>query len=133
MLVSLLAQAAEAPFDRPVVDWHALAPELVVVGVLCVVLVADLFLPEDRKALLPSLAGLGLLGALIPVLTLAVDGADRQLFGGAGLTNDLPLTACFALARALRIADGPDAVHRDLIAKLELRKHDPAAAGRSRS
>ena len=91
MLVSLLAQAAEAPFDRPVVDWHALAPELVVVGVLCVVLVADLFLPEDRKALLPSLAGLGLLGALIPVLTLAVDGADRQLFGGAYAVDDFAL------------------------------------------
>ena len=50
-----------------------------------------------------------------------------QIFGGAGLTNDLPLTACFSMARALRIADGPDAVHRGLIAKLELRKYDPPA------
>jgi NADH-quinone oxidoreductase subunit N len=100
VLASLLAQAAEAPFDRPVVDWHALAPDLVVVGVLCVVLVADLFLPEDRKALLPSLAGLGLLGALIPVLTLAVDGADRQLFGGAYAVDDfaLVLKALFLVA-----------------------------------
>ena len=100
MLASLLAQVAEAPFDRPVVDWHALAPELVVVGVLSVVLVADLFLPEDRTALLPSLAGLGLLGALIPVLTLAVDGADRQLFGGAYAVDDfaLVLKALFLVA-----------------------------------
>ena len=50
---------------------------------LCVVLVADLFLAEDRKGVLPSLAGLGLLAAVVPVLTLAVEGTDRALFGGA--------------------------------------------------
>ena len=98
MLASLLAQTDA--FARPAVDWHALAPELVVTGVLCLVLVADLFLPEDRKALLPSLAGLGLLGALIPILTLAVDGADRQLFGGAYAVDDfaLVLKALFLVA-----------------------------------
>jgi NADH-quinone oxidoreductase subunit N len=68
--------------------------------VLCLVLVADLFLPEDRKALLPSLAGLGLLGALVPVLTLAVDGADRVMFGGAYAVDDfaLVLKALFLVA-----------------------------------
>ena len=87
-------------FARPAIDWHALAPELVIVGVLCLVLVADLFLPEDRKALLPSLAGLGLLGALVPVLTLAVDGADRTLFGGAYAVDNfaLVLKALFLVA-----------------------------------
>jgi len=98
VLASLLAQADG--FERPAVDWHALAPELVVTGVLCLVLVADLFLPEDRKALLPSLAGLGLLGALVPVLTLAVDGADRLMFGGAYAVDDfaLVLKALFLVA-----------------------------------
>jgi len=98
VLASLLAQADG--FARPTVDWHALAPELVVTGVLCLVLVADLFLPEDRKALLPSLAGLGLLGALVPVLTLAVDGADRLMFGGAYAVDDfaLVLKALFLVA-----------------------------------
>ncbi len=92
MLATLgsLLQADEG-FVRPDVDWHALAPELVLVGALCVVLVADLFLPEDRKALLPSLAGLGLLGAMIPVLTLAVDGADRSMFGGAYVVDNFAL------------------------------------------
>jgi NADH-quinone oxidoreductase subunit N len=88
--LGVLLQADDA-FVRPDVDWHALAPELVLVGALCVVLVADLFLPEDRKALLPSLAGLGLLGAMIPVLTLAVDGADRSMFGGAYVVDDFAL------------------------------------------
>ncbi len=46
-----------------------------------------------------------------------------QIHGGAGLSDDFPLTAFFAYARILRIADGPDEVHRALIAKLELRKH----------
>jgi NADH-quinone oxidoreductase subunit N len=98
--VSSVAQAAQDSFARPEIDWHALAPELVVVGVLCVVLVADLFLSEDRKGVLPSLAGLGLLGALIPVLTLAVDGADRSMFGGAYVVDNfaLVLKALFLLA-----------------------------------
>jgi NADH-quinone oxidoreductase subunit N len=86
-----LGQEADTAFARPAIDWHALAPELVLVGVLCLVLVADLFLPEDRKAVLPSLAGLGLLGALVPVLTLAVDGADRTMFGGAYAVDNFAL------------------------------------------
>ncbi len=70
---------------------------------------------------------------VVPAMLQRVADEAIQLFGGAGLTNDLPLTACFAMARALRIADGPDAVHRDLIAKLELRKYDPPAAGRAQA
>ena len=88
--LATLAQA-DAGFVRPVIDWHALAPELVLTAVLCILLVADLFLPEDRKAVLPSLAGLGLLAALIPVLTLAVDGADRSMFGGAYVVDNFAL------------------------------------------
>lgn len=70
---------------------------------------------------------------VVPAMLQRVADEAIQLFGGAGLTNDLPLTACFAMARALRIADGPDAVHRDLIAKLELRKYDPPAAGHAKA
>jgi NADH-quinone oxidoreductase subunit N len=98
--VASLGQAAQDGFDRPVIDWHALAPDLVVVAVLCLVLVADLVLPDDRKGVLPSLAGLGLLGALGPVLTLAVDGADRTMFGGAYAVDNfaLVLKALFLVA-----------------------------------
>jgi NADH-quinone oxidoreductase subunit N len=100
--MSLFAAAGQASdeFVRPDVDWHALAPELVLVGVICMVLLADLFLPEERKGLLPSLAGLGLLGAIVPVLTLAVDGADRSLFSGAYVVDDfaLVLKALFLVA-----------------------------------
>lgn len=46
-----------------------------------------------------------------------------QAFGGAGVTNDFGLAAAYATARLLRIADGPDEVHRNQIGKLELRKY----------
>jgi alkylation response protein AidB-like acyl-CoA dehydrogenase len=46
-----------------------------------------------------------------------------QIHGGAGVSDDLPLTAMYAYARILRLADGPDEVHRTLIAKLEVGKY----------
>lgn len=46
-----------------------------------------------------------------------------QMFGGAGVSADTPLAAMYANARVLRLADGPDEVHRRSIAKLELKKY----------
>ena len=45
-----------------------------------------------------------------------------QLFGGAGLDDDLPLAAMWAGARSLRLADGPDEVHLAALGKAELRR-----------
>lgn len=45
-----------------------------------------------------------------------------QIHGGAGLSDDFPLAALYAYARVLRIADGPDEVHRNLIAKWEWKR-----------
>lgn len=55
-----------------------------------------------------------------------------QMFGGGGTNNDHYLAAALASARLLRLADGPDEVHRAQIARLELRRHqaiDPARTG----
>jgi acyl-CoA dehydrogenase len=49
-----------------------------------------------------------------------------QAFGGAGMTEDYGLPLAYAWARLLRIADGPDEVHRNHIARLEFRKYDGA-------
>ncbi|MBX7116843.1 MAG: acyl-CoA dehydrogenase family protein [Myxococcaceae bacterium] len=64
-----------------------------------------------------------------PQLLQAVVDEAIQMHGGAGLSQDVPLTALFALARALRIADGPDAVHKGLIARLELGKYKGRSSG----
>ncbi len=46
-----------------------------------------------------------------------------QLHGGAGLSDDFPLGAAWTIARALRLADGPDEVHRGVVARLELARY----------
>jgi acyl-CoA dehydrogenase len=47
-----------------------------------------------------------------------------QAHGAAGVCGDFPLAEAWANARTLRLADGPDEVHREAIAKNELRKHE---------
>ena len=57
-----------------------------------------------------------------------------QVHGGGGVSGDFNLAAAYANARTLRFADGPDEVHREQIAKLELARYRPkeaAAADRS--
>ncbi len=48
-----------------------------------------------------------------------------QAHGGAGMCDDFPLAHAYTSARSLRIADGPDEVHRNSIAKMELARHNP--------
>jgi NADH-quinone oxidoreductase subunit N len=98
MLAALLQQGT--PFPQPDVDFHALAPEIVLVGAIVVVLVVDLFTPKGARGIVPQVAGIGLLAAMVPVLTLALDGADRAMFGGAYAVDNfsLVLKALFLLA-----------------------------------
>jgi len=60
----------------------------------------------------------------------AVDAA-MQIHGGAGVSDDFPLAALYAYARVLRLVDGPDEVHRGVVAKLELTAQR-AASGAAR-
>jgi acyl-CoA dehydrogenase len=46
-----------------------------------------------------------------------------QLCGAAGVSQDFPLAMAWAHARTVRIVDGPDEVHREAVAKIELRKY----------
>jgi acyl-CoA dehydrogenase len=48
-----------------------------------------------------------------------------QAHGGGGMCDDFPLAYAYTLARTLRLADGPDEVHRNAIAKIEIAKHVP--------
>lgn len=51
-----------------------------------------------------------------------------QAHGGGGVSDDFPLAFTYAQARTLRFADGPDEVHRNAIAKMELGKYAPPKA-----
>jgi len=58
-----------------------------------------------------------------PVMALQVIDDAIQAFGGAGVTSDYGLAQTYAGMRTLRLADGPDEVHRRAIARLEFKKH----------
>jgi acyl-CoA dehydrogenase len=47
-----------------------------------------------------------------------------------GVSDDVPLASMYAQLRTLRLADGPDEVHRMSVARRELRKHESASADR---
>ncbi|MDL9937777.1 acyl-CoA dehydrogenase family protein [Gordonia sp. ABSL1-1] len=59
----------------------------------------------------------------VPNMALDVIDLAIQLHGGGGLTDDFPLAAAWVGARSLRLADGPDEVHRSVVARLELGKY----------
>ena len=71
------------------VDWHALAPELVLAGAACLVLVADLFLPKDGKWIAMPLAAAGLLGTLAAVVSLL--GEERETLAGTFVVDNFAL------------------------------------------
>ncbi len=88
-------------FTAPHVDYHALAPEIILATTLVVLLLVDLA-SERNRALLGTIAGIGLLAAMVPILTLAVDGTDRfVLSGNPGYVVDnfaLTMKALFIVA-----------------------------------
>jgi NADH-quinone oxidoreductase subunit N len=101
MLSSALTLAQEGlAWQQPVFDWHAFAPEIVIVGTIAVLMLLDLFGGETNKWTQSSIAGIGVLVAMIPVVTLAYDDATRSLFGGAYVVDDfaLVLKALFLVA-----------------------------------
>ena len=78
-------------FSRPALDWHALAPELTLLAFGTLITVVDIIWDDRSKQAMPTLAGMGLLATLVPILTLAVDGTDRAMFAGAYVVDDFSL------------------------------------------
>ncbi|MGA5688416.1 acyl-CoA dehydrogenase [Cytobacillus pseudoceanisediminis] len=66
---------------------------------------------------------IAMIKVVAPSMALKVIDRAIQAFGAAGVSEDVPLAALWANARTLRLADGPDEVHRSQIAKLELKKY----------
>ena len=82
-----------------------------------------------------ALAEVSAIKVVVPRMAQDVIDMAMQLHGGGGLSEDFPLAGMWTTARALRLADGPDEVHRGVVARLELAKHRDAAgdaAGRAR-
>jgi alkylation response protein AidB-like acyl-CoA dehydrogenase len=77
----------------------------------------------DNHGVFSAMSEISQIKVVCPNVAQQVIDMAIQMHGGAGLSNDLPLAAAWNSARSLRLADGPDEVHRGLVAKLELMKY----------
>lgn len=66
---------------------------------------------------------IGMIKVAAPTMACKVIDWAIQMHGGGGVSDDFGLAYAYAQARTLRLADGPDEVHRDQIARLELKKY----------
>lgn len=67
---------------------------------------------------------IAMIKAAIPQMALKIIDRAIQVHGGGGVSQDFPLAQFWIYARSLRLADGPDEVHFESIAKMELKKSD---------
>jgi NADH-quinone oxidoreductase subunit N len=81
-------------------DFHAIAPEIIISATIIIVLIADFFFQYRRRFQTSQLATIGVLAAMVPVVTLAVDGGTRSMFGGAFVVDpySIALTGFFLAA-----------------------------------
>ena len=63
---------------------------------------------------------IAMIKAVVPQMALKVIDRAIQVHGGGGVSQDFPLAEFWTYARTLRLADGPDEVHLESIAKMEL-------------
>jgi acyl-CoA dehydrogenase len=83
----------------------------------------------DRAGNKSAKAEIAMIKVVAPQMACQVIDWAMQVFGGAGMSQDTPLAYFYTMSRTLRFADGPDEVHRNAIAKLELGKVMPKACG----
>ncbi|MFT4975514.1 MAG: acyl-CoA dehydrogenase [Myxococcota bacterium] len=77
----------------------------------------------DQKGVREAMTQIAAIKVVAPDLACRVIDAAMQIHGGAGLSDDFPLAAMYGQARVLRLADGPDEVHRAFIARRELKPY----------
>jgi acyl-CoA dehydrogenase len=66
---------------------------------------------------------ISMIKTVAPTMALSVIDEAMQMHGGVGVSQDTPLAALYAAVRTLRFADGPDAVHRMVVARNELKRY----------
>ncbi len=84
----------------------------------------------DKLGNKAALKEIGMIKVAVPNMACQVTDWAIQAFGGAGVTSDYGLAQAYAIARLIRIADGPDEVHRNQVSKLELRQYDDTPSTR---
>ncbi|HEX5373801.1 MAG TPA: acyl-CoA dehydrogenase family protein [Aquabacterium sp.] len=77
----------------------------------------------DNLGVMAALTDVSAIKVVAPTMLQNVVDFAIQMHGGMGVSHDVPLTAFFNQARSLRLADGPDEVHKGMIARLELMKY----------
>lgn len=77
----------------------------------------------DNKGVKSALSEVAQIKVVAPNVACKVIDAAMQMHGGKGLSNDTVLPALYSYARVLRLADGPDEVHRRTVARIELKKY----------
>lgn len=77
----------------------------------------------DTKGVFAAMSEISQIKVICPNVAQQVVDMAMQIHGGGGMSGDYPLAAAWTAARALRLADGPDEVHRGLVAKFELMKY----------
>ena len=77
----------------------------------------------DNLGVMSALTDVSAIKVVAPSMLQQVVDFAIQIHGGMGVSHDTPLTAFFNQARSLRLADGPDEVHKGMIARLELMKY----------
>lgn len=77
----------------------------------------------DTVGVFGALTEISAIKVVAPNVAQKVIDAAIQIHGGGGVSDDFPLAAMYGYARVLRLADGPDEVHRGMIAKYELKKY----------
>lgn len=83
---------------------------------------------EGNKAARKEIA---MMKAIVPRMALEIIDRAIQVHGGGGVSQDFPLAQFWIYARSLRLADGPDEVHLESIAKIELSRHQSDSPRRS--
>jgi acyl-CoA dehydrogenase len=112
-------------FGRPLAEQGAIRADIASSRIeieqarLLVLRAADLMDTAGNKA---ARAEIAMIKVVAPNVALRVLDRAIQAHGGAGVSQDFGLAWAWAHSRTLRLADGPDEVHRDAIAKLELKK-----------
>ena len=77
----------------------------------------------DALGVKQAMTEISAIKVVAPNMLQAIVDQAIQIHGGAGVSDDTPLAGLHAIARALRLADGPDEVHRAMVARVELAKY----------